>query len=91
MRAKYGVFFVDLNFDLYSAAVNAVLYALLCYIGPRYKGIRLHIDQCIVATKNTDDSHEGQCLSTALLLNSIKTFHNVTVSNRSTPKSIFTR
>ena len=34
--------FVIWHSDLYSASVSAVLYEILCYIGPRYSGIRLY-------------------------------------------------
>ena len=42
MGCVYGVFFVDSNSDLYSTSVTAVLYAVLCYIGPCYNGTWLH-------------------------------------------------
>ena len=35
--------FVGLHYDLNSASVTAVMYAISCHIGPRYNGTRLYI------------------------------------------------
>ena len=43
VRSTYGMYFVGSNRDSYSAFVNAVMYAISCYIGPRHKGTRLYI------------------------------------------------
>ena len=48
--------FVNLNFDSYSASVNAVLYDTSCYTGPGYNGTRLHIYDSICAIKPTTES-----------------------------------
>ena len=44
--ARYGVSFVSLNFDSYSASVNAVLYEISCCIGPCYNGTWLYFVCC---------------------------------------------
>ena len=41
------MYFLDKNFDLYSASVTEVTYAISCYVGPRYNGTRLY---CIYGT-----------------------------------------
>ena len=40
----YGVSLVDSNSDLYFASVNAVMYAMSCYTGPRYNGTQLQLN-----------------------------------------------
>ena len=42
VRVRYGVSFVNLKSDLYSALVNAVVCEIPCNAGPRYNGTRLH-------------------------------------------------
>ena len=42
-KVRYGKSFVKASPDLRSASVTAVMYALLCYIGPRYNGIQLYL------------------------------------------------
>ena len=43
VRARYWIYFVGSNCDLYFASVTAVMYAISCYIGPGYNGTRLYI------------------------------------------------
>ena len=33
VRARYGIYFVDTNSDLYSASITSMMYAISCYIG----------------------------------------------------------
>ena len=40
VRARYGVYLVGSNCDSFSASVTAVMYAISCYIEPRYNGTR---------------------------------------------------
>ena len=47
-RARYGVYFVLSNADLYSASTIAVMSAISCYIGLCYNGTRLYNIQGIV-------------------------------------------
>ena len=42
VRARYGASFVDSASDWYSASVPAMIYAISCYIWPRYNGTRLY-------------------------------------------------
>ena len=42
VRARYGASFVDSVSDWYSASVPAIMYAICCYIWPRYNGTRLY-------------------------------------------------
>ena len=41
--ATYGVSFVNTNFDVCSASVTEVLYAISCCIGPPYNGTQLYL------------------------------------------------
>ena len=41
--ARYGMYFLGLNLDLYSASVTAVIYEISCYIGPRFNSTPLYI------------------------------------------------
>ena len=43
MSVNYGMSFVNLKSDLYSALVNAVV-SEICYTGMRYNGTRLYSD-----------------------------------------------
>ena len=42
-RARYGMSFVSLKSNLYSASVNTVLYEILYHIRPCYKGTQLYL------------------------------------------------
>ena len=42
VRARYGMYFVGSNRDLYSVSVTVVIGAISCHIGPRYNGTRLY-------------------------------------------------
>ena len=62
VRARYGVCFVGSDPDLYSASVTAVMYAILCYIGPHYNGSQLYIifiHICIHVFLFSCRDHEG--------------------------------
>ena len=54
VRARYGMYYVRSNSDLYSASVFTVICAISCYIGSRYNGIRLAAKTwaCITAQTN---------------------------------------
>ena len=44
-KAKtFSLDFLDSHSDLYSALVSAVMYAISCYIGPRYNSTQMYID-----------------------------------------------
>ena len=38
LRERYVMYFVGSNCDLYAASVTAAMYAISCYVGPRYNG-----------------------------------------------------
>ena len=46
IRARYGMYFVDSNSDLYFASVTAVMFAISSYIGPCYNGTWLYTVKC---------------------------------------------
>ena len=49
VRARYGVSFVRIASDWYSASVIIVPYAKSCYVGPRYNGTPLYNDVMALA------------------------------------------
>ena len=64
VRARYGLSFVDSNSDLYLTSVTALLFAISCYIGPRYNGTQLYfrrISLLMMPWFHVSPVHQQQC------------------------------
>ena len=55
---NYFQSFVFSNFDLYYVSVTAVMYAISCYVVPRYNGTRLYMGYTNLLTMGAQPQQE---------------------------------
>ena len=83
VRARYGIYFVGSNCDLYFASVTAVVYAISFYIGPSYNGTRLYIGflkiplitRQMYLNQNTVVRAQEETLLTEIILSILMSMH----------------